>query len=354
MTVNVQTITEDEVRRATEDFDTTVTGERRRERARARARAEDENNAEAENDDDNDGLSDIEKILLLGLGAAAVGSFLNNGEEVVANSGDRVVTRGEQGDLEVYRDDDAILYQPGAQVRTETYPDGSTRTILEREDGTQVVTIRDATGRVLRRAKVLPDGTQIQLFDDLEEAQPVNVVSLLDQAPPPVVVDAQDLDVEELSALLDEGPEYDPGRSFSLGQIRDISAVRNLMPAIDLDVNFPTGSAAIPGDQLSDLVEIGIEIEDALVDNPSEVFLVEGHTDAVGSDASNLALSDRRAESVALALAENFDIPPENLVVQGYGEEFLKEPTEGPSAENRRATIRRITPLLGEQVASAQ
>jgi outer membrane protein OmpA-like peptidoglycan-associated protein len=342
--VNVQTIQQADVREATEDFDTTVTGERR-----GRARAE----AEAEEDDDDDGL-DLEQILLLGLGAAAVGSFLNNGEEVVSNSGDRVVTRGETGDLEVYGNDDAILYQPGATVRTETYSDGSTRTILEREDGTQVVTIRDATGRVLRRARVLPDGTQIELFDDLEEAEPVNVVTLIEEAPAPVVVDARQLDIEELRALLEEEPEYDPGRDFSLGQIRDISAVRNLMPAIDLDVNFPTGSAAIPGDQLSDLVEMGILIEDALIENPSEVFLVEGHTDAVGSDASNLALSDRRAESVALALAENFEIPPENLVVQGYGEEFLKVPTLEDEAENRRASIRRVTPLLGEQVASSE
>jgi outer membrane protein OmpA-like peptidoglycan-associated protein len=32
--------------------------------------------------------------------------------------------------------------------------------------------------------------------------------------------------------------------------------------------------------------------------NPSEVFLIEGHTDAVGFEISNPSLSDRRAESV--------------------------------------------------------
>jgi outer membrane protein OmpA-like peptidoglycan-associated protein len=74
----------------------------------------------------------------------------------------------------------------------------------------------------------------------------------------------------------------------------------------------------------------------------------------VGDEAYNLALSDRRAESVALALSENFDIPPENLVLQGYGEEFLKVPTQADEEENRRASVRRITPLLGEAVASLQ
>ncbi len=92
-------------------------------------------------------------------------------------------------------------------------------------------------------------------------------------------------------------------------------------------------------------------MEEAIQRDPREVFLIEGHTDAVGSDAYNLALSDRRAESVALALTENFGIPPENLVVQGYGEEFLKVPTLESEQANRRATVRRITPLL--QVAAA-
>ena len=73
---------------------------------------------------------------------------------------------------------------------------------------------------------------------------------------------------------------------------------------------------------------------------------IEGHTDAVGNAAYNLALSDRRAESVALALTEYFDVPPENLVIQGYGEYDLKVPTEASEQENRRVAVRRITPLL--------
>ena len=80
--------------------------------------------------------------------------------------------------------------------------------------------------------------------------------------------------------------------------------------------------------------------------NPNEVFLVEGHTDAVGNDVDNLSLSDRRAESVAVILSQNFQVPPENLTTQGYGAQQLKVQTPGPSRENRRVTIRRITPLL--------
>jgi outer membrane protein OmpA-like peptidoglycan-associated protein len=81
-------------------------------------------------------------------------------------------------------------------------------------------------------------------------------------------------------------------------------------------------------------------------DNPREIFLIEGYTDAVGSAAFNLLLSDRRAESVALALTEYFDVPPENMVVQGYGERFLKVPTLEGERQNRRVAVRRITTLI--------
>jgi outer membrane protein OmpA-like peptidoglycan-associated protein len=45
-------------------------------------------------------------------------------------------------------------------------------------------------------------------------------------------------------------------------------------------------------------------------------------------------------------LSSNFEIPPENLVTQGYGEQFLKVPTEAPERESRRVAIRRIIELV--------
>jgi outer membrane protein OmpA-like peptidoglycan-associated protein len=91
---------------------------------------------------------------------------------------------------------------------------------------------------------------------------------------------------------------------------------------------------------------VGQAIADILDRDPGETFLIEGHTDAVGSDESNLVLSDERAESVANVLSELFDIPAENLTTQGYGERYLKIDADGPIRENRRVTIRRISPLV--------
>jgi outer membrane protein OmpA-like peptidoglycan-associated protein len=96
------------------------------------------------------------------------------------------------------------------------------------------------------------------------------------------------------------------------------------------------------------LARIAAGINRAVDRNPGEVFLIEGYTDAVGSDIDNLSLSDRRAQSVAEILTEDFDVPPENLVTQGYGEEYLKIPTPGPERANRRVAVRRITPLMAQ------
>ena len=94
------------------------------------------------------------------------------------------------------------------------------------------------------------------------------------------------------------------------------------------------------------LEALGDAINRILEQNPAETFLIEGHTDAVGSDESNLVLSDERAQSVAEALTSVFDIPAENLTTQGYGERYLKVDTQSASRDNRRVAVRRITPLV--------
>jgi len=202
-------------------------------------------------------------------------------------------------------------------------------------------------GRVLRREAVYPDGTRYELFDDLQPAPAVDVRQLQARRPAPRSLSVAQSDLPALRAALREGVAYDAGRTFSLRQIREIEQVRSLVPAIELDtITFATGSAAIPAAQARSLVRLGILMEELLFENPREVFLIEGHTDAVGSESFNLALSDRRAESVALALTEAFHIPPENLIVQGYGEAFLRVQTQAAEERNRRVTVRRITPLL--------
>jgi len=145
------------------------------------------------------------------------------------------------------------------------------------------------------------------------------------------------------------------GRSYSLEQIRGSYELRQRMRRVDLDaINFEFGSWEVAPDQYPKLERIAEAIKRVLARNPDEVFLIEGHTDAVGSEVDNLSLSDRRAESVAVILSKEFGVPPENLTTQGYGEQFLKVDTQEPERANRRVALRRITPLLSQSPPQAE
>lgn len=299
----------------------------------------------ASGDRDSDLESALKNIVLPALAGMAVGSVLSNNREVALNTGDRVVVTRADGSQEVIKDDNALMLRPGSTVQTEEFADGSSRTIVTREDGSQVVTIRDAHLRVLRRTVVHPDGTTTALIDETQAVQPVDIASLPRPAEPIIVMPGQTVSDEALREALRRETTVD--RSFTLGQIRNIPEVRALVAPVDIQaITFDTGSAAIKPDQAQALASLGRVIADQIRQNPGEMFLIEGHTDTVGADAMNLALSDRRAESVALALTEFFRVPPENMVVQGYGEQFLKVAREGDVRANRRAAVRRITDLL--------
>ncbi|EBA11615.1 Outer membrane protein, OmpA/MotB family [Roseobacter sp. CCS2] len=327
--VVVEELSEDDVRGSDQDFETAATGD-----------------VETSASNDDDGLSNFERALLVGLGAVVVGSVLNNGDEVVSNSGDRVVVR-RNDELVVLKDDDVLLRQPGSQVQTESFDDGSTRVIVTRQDGTQIKTIRGSDGRVLQRTRIFADGSEYVLFDDTQRADPIDMTQLPQVEEDRVQPQTSQGDVDSLRLALMATQNAAIDRTFSLRQIRQVREVRALAPEIELDtITFATASAAIQPSQAEELTNLAVAISNIIEDDPRQVFLIEGHTDAVGDASYNLALSDRRAETVALAMTEYFDIPPENLITQGYGESALKVSTPGPERANRRASIRNITSLL--------
>lgn len=76
--------------------------------------------------------------------------------------------------------------------------------------------------------------------------------------------------------------------------------------------------------------------------NPQAVFIIEGHTDSFGSDDYNLALSQRRAESVKSWLVNSMGIPAARVEARGYGKSRLIAPASGSIEEqqiNRRVEI---------------
>jgi outer membrane protein OmpA-like peptidoglycan-associated protein len=326
-----ETVAQSDARSSAQDFETSLT----------EALAAATQSASKGGDDNKDRSSDLAKVALAGLGALAVGEVLSGQREVALNTGDRVIVTRADGSQQVLKDDNALLRQAGNEVQTENYSDGSSRTVVTRPDGSQIITIRGSDLTVLRRIHVAANGTETVLIDDSVAVPPVEIADL-PRAPKPQATPTTEA---QLRAAL--AREAAVNRRFTLNQVRSIPEVRNLVAPVDINaITFDTGSAAINPDQARQLASLGTVIEDAVTANPREIFLIEGHTDAVGSATYNLALSDRRAESVALALSEYFDVPPENLVVQGYGEEYLKIPVLTDERQNRRASVRRITDLL--------
>jgi len=233
-----------------------------------------------------------------------------------------------------------------------------TVTVIERPDGIRIVNYTGPDGRLLRRLRRYPDGREVIIIDNpVREYRDVRDFYI--DLPPPVIRIPREryiLDVEQASpadvyAVLTEPPVEPLERAYSLDEIRYSRPLLERMPSVDIDtITFEFGSWVVAPDQAARLAIVADAINRAVTDNPRTVFLIEGHTDAVGSDVDNLSLSDRRAEAVATVLSEQFQVPPENLTTQGYGKQYLKIPTPAPERRNRRVTVRNITPLLvGQQ-----
>jgi outer membrane protein OmpA-like peptidoglycan-associated protein len=105
--------------------------------------------------------------------------------------------------------------------------------------------------------------------------------------------------------------------------------------AVGLNVFFEFNSDQIVSQYRTELDKVG----KVLARHPEGRFHIEGHTDSIGSDAYNQALSEKRAESVKRYLVQHFSIPPERLVTQGYGK---NQPRTTNNTDEGRGINRRV------------
>lgn len=83
-----------------------------------------------------------------------------------------------------------------------------------------------------------------------------------------------------------------------------------------IDIKFDTGKAIIKPQYHQELAKFA----QVLKKHRDIKLTIEGHTDDVGSEESNLKLSQRRANAVRVYLIDKFDIAFERLTAKGYGE----------------------------------
>ncbi|WP_244498111.1 OmpA family protein, partial [Ensifer sp. Root231] len=269
-------------------------------------------------------------------------------DRVVLGVGDQFFVRGDDRPR-LRRDSEETYYDQLAR--------GRVRETIVRPGGYRIVTVYDRYGNILQRSRVDSDGNEYVLMyapEYQEERRPA-IVDVGYELPPmrlaiPVddyIVDYAEEPDRDYYEFLSEPPVERVERVYTIDEVRNSARLRDKVRRIDLDtIHFVTASAEVSMSQAKTLRKVADAMQKVLDKDPGETFFIEGHTDAVGSDRSNLVLSDERAESVAVLLTEVYGIPAENLVTQGYGERFLKIRTQEPEEENRRVTIRRVTPLV--------
>ncbi len=120
-------------------------------------------------------------------------------------------------------------------------------------------------------------------------------------------------------------------------------------------VNLPEVTFAVDSTTISPSFRAALdEVSASLQKYPNSLVDVMGHTDSTGSDAYNLDLSRRRADSVANYLTSR-GVARARIETIGYGEQYpiADNATESGRAQNRRVEIR-ITPISQEEVNAAR
>lgn len=267
---------------------------------------------------------------------------------VVLDFGNQIIVRG---------DDRPRLRLNARETYYEELSNGRSREIIQRPNGIRIVTIYNRYGDIMQRTRIDQDGREyLMIYAPENDNDPRPPLYDVGQDLPPMrlrvpvrdyIIDTSSEPDRDYYDFLAEPPVEQVERTYSIDEVRNSARIRDKVRRIDLDtITFATGSAEVPMSQANTLRKVADAMVQVIKKDPGETFFIEGHTDAVGGKEPNLVLSDERAESVASLLTEVYDIPAENLVTQGYGERFLKVRTQETEQQNRRVTVRRVTPLV--------
>jgi len=126
-------------------------------------------------------------------------------------------------------------------------------------------------------------------------------------------------------------------RSLSLGEREQIAEIASTKPKIDLDIQFDLNSANITATSMPSVQALGKALTD--VNLKGSTFVVAGHTDAIGGEAYNQDLSERRADTIKRYLIDKFGIAGTDLVAVGYGKTKPKDPSAPMDPLNRRVQV---------------
>jgi len=119
-------------------------------------------------------------------------------------------------------------------------------------------------------------------------------------------------------------------------------------------VNLPDVTFAVDSTTISPAMRQTLDgVAQSMVNYPNSLIDVMGHTDSTGSDAYNLDLSRRRADSVANYLVSR-GVAGARVERIGYGEQYpIADNTSAVGRQQNRRVEIRITPVTQQDVQAA-
>lgn len=112
-------------------------------------------------------------------------------------------------------------------------------------------------------------------------------------------------------------------------------AMPSTRKSLDMRLTFELGSAELTPEARTQADIFARQLKDA---SGTRQFVIEGHTDNVGSPAYNLQLSRQRAQSVVKYLVDK-GVPQDKLRAVGYGFQHPRDGTAASDPGNRRVEI---------------
>lgn len=113
------------------------------------------------------------------------------------------------------------------------------------------------------------------------------------------------------------------------------------------DVLFDTGMATLKPGAYTTIDRLATVLKEA----PDRKVMIEGHTDSVGADDYNQALSERRAAAVQTALLER-GVPSNQITAVGKGESFPVASNDNVGGRQQNRRVEMVFTDNASQVAS--
>jgi OOP family OmpA-OmpF porin len=239
----------------------------------------------------------------------------------------------------------------GVPDKKDKCPDTPAGAIVD-ERGCPIDTDGDGVFDGLDKCAGTPSGATVDNAGCPKDSDADGVLDGLDKCPGTpkgAVVDAsgcpKDTDKDGIYDGLDKCPDTRAGARIDASgcEIKEIEYELLSKERLELYVNFKSGSATIMDESKPLLNDVG----DVLAKWSDVQVEISGHTDAQGSDESNMKLSQKRAEAVRDYLLQTFSgISASRLVAKGYGESMPIAPndTKEGMAKNRRVEVKVLNP----------